>query len=85
MIAFWLALAAAAGFAAGHYRLPGRVFERAYDWSQDGRRYSEAVAFVLLVAAFLFTPRRAIRNLRPRWRPEQRQPAPDMDPEWGTR
>lgn len=85
MTALWLALAAAAGFAAGHYRLPPRVFERAYDWSQDGRWYSEAVAFVLLVVAFLFTPWRAVRNLRAWRRPEQRQPAPEMDPNWGTR
>ena len=31
MIALWFALTAAAAFAAGHYRLPSRVFDRAPD------------------------------------------------------
>jgi len=83
--ALWLALAAAAGFAAGHYRLPSRAFERLYDWSQDGRWHSGPIAFVMVAVAFLLTPRRTARNIRSWRRPERRQPAPEIDPRWGMR
>lgn len=85
MIVLWLALAAAAGYAAGHYRLPARAFEHLYDWSQTGRWYSEPVAALMLAAAFLFIPWRVIRNIRS-WRAtSERAPAPEIDPHWGAR
>lgn len=83
MTVLWLTLAAAAGFAAGHYRLPARAFERAYDWSQDGRWYSEPVGFLMLAFGMLLTPRHIIRGIHTRHQTEQRQPAPEMDPNWG--
>ena len=84
MSALWLALAAAAGYTAGHYRLPARAFEHLYDWSQTGRWYSEPVAALMLLIVFLLRPRRTLRNIRRRDTPDRREPAPEIDPHWGT-
>lgn len=87
MIALWFALTAVAAFAAGHYRLPDRIFEWAYDQAAAERRhrspvwwFGEAVAAVMLLGAFLLTPLRTRRNIRS-WRAaDEREPAPPITP-----
>jgi len=83
--ALWLVLAAAASFAAGHYRIPGHIFEWAYDQAtaeharhSPGWWFGETVAAVMLLGAFLFTPRRAIRNIHSWREADKRVPAPLM-------
>jgi len=86
MSAIWLALAAAAGFAAGHYRLPGRLFDRAYDAATGDRRGVAWIAGVpLVLLALAVHPRRSIRYARSWRRADERLPAPEIDPEWGKR
>lgn len=85
MIALWFALAAAAGYTAGHYRWLPKAFEWVYDRATDERWYSEPVAFLMLLVGTLLMPRRTIRGIRATRHPEQRLPAPEMDPNWGTR
>lgn len=87
MTALWIALALAAGYTAGHYRLPSRVFDRALDTATGtgprGFRWAACVALVLLALAV--HPRRTVRHMHSRKRPEPRLPAPQMDPHWGRR
>lgn len=85
MIALWLALAAAAGYTAGHYRLLIRTLEALLDAAEAGRWYSEPIAALMLLIVFLARPRRTVRNIRRRDTPDQRQPAPEIDPRWGAR
>ena len=84
MIALWFVLAAAAGYAAGHYRLLIRALEALLDAAEAGRWYSEPIAALMLLIVFLLRPRRTLRNIRRRDTPDQRQQAPEIDPRWGT-
>ncbi len=90
MTVFWIALAAAAGFLVGHYRLLSRAFGRLVEFTQAGsspctaRRYAvESLAFLLLVLAFATRPRRTVRNVRSWRRPVHKESAPEMDSGWG--
>jgi hypothetical protein len=82
----WLALAVAAGFAAGHYRLPGRLFDWAYAAAIGDRRgLAWAAGVPLALLGLAVHPRRSIRYARSWRRADERAPAPQMDPEWGRR
>jgi hypothetical protein len=92
VIALWLALAAAAGFAAGHYRLPEWLFDWCYDRATADteprtvrRAFAETISALMLLAAFTTHPRRTVRRIRDARRTQGRMPAPQMDPEWGRR
>lgn len=76
----------ALGYATGRLR-PGRwLFDRAPDAATGERRGIAWLAAVPLVLLGLAVhPRRSIRHVRS-WRgPETREPAPEMDPDWGRR
>lgn len=85
----WILAAApslALGYAAGRLR-PGRwLFDKAYDAATGERRgIAWALAVPLALLALAVHPRRSIRHMRS-WRgPEAREPAPEMDPDWGRR
>lgn len=84
--------ALAAGYCAGHYRLPQRLFDYAYGFAaSDPKRHcpgwfaAEAVSAVMLAGALLVHPRRTARRIREHRHPRPPGPAPDIDPNWGRR
>ncbi len=85
----WILAAApslALGYAAGRLR-PGRwLFDRALDAATGERRgIPRAAGATLVLLGLAVHPRRSIRHIRS-WRgPETREPAPEMDPDWGRR
>jgi len=81
-----LAAGLMAGYLAGRLRPGRRLFDKALDAATGDRRgIAWAAGGLLVLLALAVHPRQSIRYIRSWRRPEERLPAPEMDPGWGRR